>query len=195
MSKLVVAAFLALTACASYEVTPSGRTQKTTENYMLVLEKNSDKVRRYSGFYNTIDMEGTLLNQEVTRAQLEQSAYIYQWDDAQFKDEKNKRESKMAKETELFLSFYTPDRKNDTLFKADSIWKIFLDIDGRRYEGKAQKIKTELIHIEGLYPYHNRFYTPYSIVFPVPTAQIEGKPAKLTITGAVGSANLNFNSK
>lgn len=183
---------LVLTACASYEVTPSGHTVKTTGEYIPVIEKNSDKIRRYSGFYNTLDMEATLIRSEVAQAQLEQSALLYQWDENKFAEEKKKFEARLSKESEVFLSFYTPERKNDTLYKPDSIWKLFLDVDGKRYEGKATKIKLPLIEIEGLYPYHNRFYTPYSVVFPVPMRSIEGKPVKLTVTGAVGSAVLNF---
>ena len=193
MKKHLILPFLFLASCASYEVTPSGRTQKTVDAYMDTVEKYSDKARKYSGFYNTIDLEGTFINKSVSDAQVEQAAYLYQWDATRASEEAAKRQAKMATETEFFVSFYTPERRHDTLFKSDSIWKIFLDVDGRRYEGTAKKIKMELIAIEGLYPYHNRFYTPYSVTFPVATSQVEGRPAVLTVTGAVGSASLKFN--
>lgn len=193
MKFLCIVSLIILSSCASYEVTPSGRTQKTVSDYMTTVEKYTDRVRKYSGFHNTIDMEGTLLNSEVMKAQVEQAAYLYQWDDARVSEESTKRQGKMAEQTEFFISFYTPDRKNDSLFKKDSIWKIFLDVGGRRFEGTATKIKMEAIAIEGLYPYHNRFYTPYSVVFPVATNAVEKSPLELTVTGAVGSATLKFN--
>ncbi|UOF01100.1 hypothetical protein [Bdellovibrio reynosensis] len=192
--KYLLLALLFLSACATnYEVTPSGHTIKTTGDYASVIDKNSDKVRRYSGFYNTLEMEGTVLNSAVSQAQLEQGAMLYQWDEKKFAEEKAKVEDRLSKQTDFFLSFYTPERKNDDLSKPNTMWKVFLDVEGRRYEGKVTKLKLQLAEIEGLYPYHNRFYSPYSVVFPVTMRSIEGKPLKLTVTGAVGSGVLEFN--
>ncbi|KYG66014.1 hypothetical protein AZI86_02795 [Bdellovibrio bacteriovorus] len=192
MKKILVSFALFFTACASYEVTPTGHTMKTTTDYMGVITKHSDSVRRYSGFYNILDMESTIITSQVAQAQLEQSAMLYQWDEARFAEEKAKFETRLNRESEIFLSFYTPDRKNDDLFKKNTIWKIFLDVEGKRYEGRATKLKLQLVEIEGLYPYHNRFYTPYSIIFPVPMRSIEDKPIKLTVTGAVGAGVMEF---
>lgn len=183
---------LTLSACVSYEVTPENRTQRITGDYVSVIEKHTDKARRYSGFYNTLEIEATMITSEVAKAQLEQSVELYQWDDKRLAEEKGKFENRLNNETEVFLSFFTPERKNDNLSKPNSIWKIFLDVGGKRYEGKATKIKLSLSELESFYPFHNRFYTPYSVTFPVPVRAIETKPMKFTITGAVGSATLNF---
>lgn len=191
MKYLIVLA-LFVSGCASYEVTPTGRTVKTTDNYADVIEKHSDKVRRYSGFYNTLDMEATLITSEVARAQLAQNQMLYQWDDVRAAEEKTKFEDRLSKQTEIFLSFFTPERKNDDLFKKNTMWSFFLDVDGKRYEGKIAKIKLQLAEIEGLYPYHNRFYTPYALTFPIPMRSIDGKEVKLTMTGVVGSGELVF---
>ncbi|MGZ3818786.1 MAG: hypothetical protein ACXVCA_19290, partial [Bdellovibrio sp.] len=123
---------------------------------------------------------------------LEKSVDLYQWDEKKLAEEKGKVENRLNNETEIFLSFFTPNRKDDNLSKPNSIWKIFLDVNGKRYEGKATKIKLSLSEIESLYPYHNRFYTPYSVTFPVSVRSIEGQPMKFTITGAVDSATLEF---
>lgn len=184
---------LSLTACASYEVTPTGQSIKTTHNYMEIIERHTDSVRLYSGFYNILDMEATLISSEVAEAQLAQGGMLYQWDETRAKEEKAKFESRLSRETEMFLSFYVPDRKQDDLFKANTIWRIFLDVDGKRYAGKATRVKMQLVEIEGLYPYHNRFYSPYMVSFPVSIRSIEGKPMKVTVTGAVGSGVLEFN--
>lgn len=193
--KFAFVLFLALTACSSYQVTPAGRTVRTGTDYETVVEKNSDKIRRYSGFYNTLDMEATLLNSEVAAAQLDQSAMLYQWDEKKYNEEKAKFENRLSKQTEVFLSFFTPERKNDELYKANTMWKIFLDVDGKRYEGKATKVKLQLAEIQALYPFHNRFYTPYSVVFPVPMRSLEGKAMMMTVTGPVGSGVLEFNAQ
>lgn len=193
--KYLLSFCLILTACASYEVSTSGRSVLTKGDYVEIIEQHTDKARKYSGFYNTIDIEGTAITSEVAQAQLDHSGMLSQWDDTKFNEEKVKSDGRLNKQMEFFLSFFTPERKNDDLSKSNTIWKIFLDVDGRRFEGKATKIKQQLVEVEALYPYHNRFYTPYSITFPVSTRAIENKPMKLTITGAVGSATLKFNSK
>ena len=192
MKKFLLSFALLFTACASYEVTPTGQTVKTTYNYADIIEKHSAKVRLYSGFYNILDMESTAITSEVAQVQLAQGALLYQWDEARAKEEKDKFESRLSKESEFFLSFYVPERKQDDLFKKNTIWRIFLDVNGKRYEGKVNRIKLQLVEIEGLYPYHNRFYSPYSVIFPVPMRSIEGQPMKVTLTGAVGSGVMEF---
>ena len=72
------------------------------------------------------------------------------------------------------------------------MWKIFLDVDGQRYEGKATKNKATLSEVQVMYPYHNRWSVPYIVTFPVATATVENKPATLTFTGAVSTSQLKF---
>lgn len=184
---------LLLSACAStYEVTPSGRTLRTADEYMETLEKNSDKLRSYSGFYNILDVEGVVLNSKVAEAQLDQSSRLYQWDESKYAEQKAKFDQRLSRESEFFISFFTPERKNDDLSKTTTVWRIFLDVDGRRFEGKAVKMKQPLAEIQGLYPFHNRFATPYSVIFPVAMRSIEGKEMKVTMTGPVGSGVMTF---
>lgn len=192
MKYLFILFSLFLTACATHELTPSGKAIQTDRDYTPIIEKNTDRVRRYSGFYNTLDIEGTVLNSQVLSAQAHQNALLYQWDDNKLSQELNNVQTRMTKEAEIFLSFFTPDRKNDDLYKTTTIWKIFLDVDGKRYEGKAKKIRLPLAELEGLYPYYNRFYTPYSVTFPVTMQSIENRPLSVTITGTVGSGTMTF---
>ena len=100
--------------------------------------------------------------------------------------------TKMAKETEFFISFFVPERKHDDLHKAKTLWKLFLDANGRRYEGKSSRMKTILSDVVSLYPQHNRWSTPYIVSFPVPVSMIENGGAILTITGPAGSTTLSF---
>lgn len=191
--KYLICLALLLSACASQTTAPTAAPALSADAYLDVIEKHSDKVRRYSGFYNTLDVEATAINSTVAQAQLSRQADLLQWDEKRIGEEKGKFENRLNKEAEFFFSFFTPERKNDDLFKPNSMWKIFLDVDGRRYEGKATKIKLQLVEIQALYPYHNRFYTPYTVTFPVPMRSIESKPLKVTITGSVDSGTLQFN--
>ncbi|WP_413577289.1 hypothetical protein ACLVWU_03280 [Bdellovibrio sp. HCB290] len=186
---------LLLTGCASYEITDTGRALRTEDQYFEIVQKNSDRTTRYSGLYNVLEMQATLLSSEVLEAQLDQKTRIYLWDDNKFQTEKNLVAKRLSTETEFFLSFFTPEKKNDDLGTPKTLWKTFLDVEGRRYEGKVIRIKSALAELTSLYPTHNRFYTAYSLIFPVSEKSIEGKEMKITVTGPVGSGTLNFNKK
>ena len=191
---LIIASALSfLTAsCATRDTTSTGLNVMSESAYQSIVDEYSDSTERYSGLYNTITMRSTILNSKVAHAQLDQNARLFLWDKAKYDDESKKVDQKLNKESEIFLSFYTPTRKHDNLNRSKTLWKIFLDVDGKRYEGKATKIKLLTTELQSIYPYHNSFSTPYSLIFPVPMKTIEKSNAKLTITGPVGSANQNY---
>lgn len=189
---LVSAAVIFTTGCATTEVTPTGVSVITQSEYERILEKYTESSRRYQGFYNTLQVEATLLNTPMTKAQLEQNARLFLWNREKMDEETKKAQDRNEKQTDVFLSFYTPERKNDNLNKSQSNWKVFLDVDGKRYDGKVTKIKSILSEVQGLYPYHNRFSTPYTVTFPVPVKVIEGKPIRFTVTGSVDFVVLDY---
>lgn len=193
--KYILALSFLIAGCASYEITQSGRSIRTEDQYFSIVDKNTDRTTKYSGLYNLLEMQAVMMNSELMDAQVDQLTRFYLWEDAKIQEEKGKREARLNKETEFFLSFYTPNSKNDDLQKDTTLWKTFLDVDGRRYQGKVTKIKSPLAELVSLYPTHNRFFTPYSLTFPVAMKSIEGKEMTLTVTGPVGSGTLHYNKK
>lgn len=192
MKSILLLSFLLLTACASQEIIRGGRPLLSQSKYADLIYDNTDKDIKYSGLYNTLEIHATPLNSKVALGQLDYQTQVYQWDEAKFSAENAAYETRLNREAEFFLSFFTPEKKNDDLTKANSVWKIFLDVDGRRYEGKVTKIRSLLAEVQALYPYHNRFSTPYSVVFPVPMKSIESKQMTLTMTGPIASGVLKF---
>jgi hypothetical protein len=190
--KYLLPLLLVLSACASTQVQKNGMTSITNDQYLDILEDNSDRIQSYSGFYNTLDVRGTINNSQVAQAQLLQNRRIYEWTEEKFNSEKALAETRLSKSADFFVSFFTPEKKNDDLIKVNTTWRLFLDVDGRRYEGKAIRMKLPMPEIEGVYPYHNRFATPYTISFPVSMRSIEGKDSTLTITGPVGTGIMKF---
>jgi hypothetical protein len=185
--------FLALlfSGCATTYVNPN---LKLTDekDYHEALEHFTVRKKVYDALYQTLEFAATFLNSSVMKLQIDQNARIYQWNLDQYSAEKSKVDSNLSKHTEIFLSFYTPERKNDDLNKTKTKWKVFLDANGRRYDGKIERIKAEYAEIISLYPHHNRWSTPYRVTFPVPTSAIENGLSKLTLTGPVGSASIEF---
>lgn len=181
--------FLLLVGCSTTRTTQSSMSSRS---YMAIVNKNSDHIRKYSGFYNTLDMEATVLNKEMLSNQLYYLTSLYQWDEAKSQAEAEKIFKDSKTSTQFFVSFFTPERKNIDLSRQNTVWKFFLDVDGRRFEGTAKRFRAPMAEIEVIYPYHNRFYSAYIISFPIPTESIEGKPLELTVTGAIDSGTLKF---
>lgn len=194
MIRRLLASWLALTAvaCATEQKSSTGLELMSAAEYERVIERNTRHTQKYSGLYNVMDVTATLVNSEVARAQLDQSARQSQWDAARFQLEKNKSDDTLKQKTQVFLSFYTPERKNDDLHKTATTWKVYLQSPERRWEGTATKLKDSLAELQGLYGYHNRFATAYMLSFPVAIKDIEGQPLTLKITGPVGSGDLSF---
>lgn len=184
---------IALAGCAQKTTNASGLELLTQSGFESVIDRYTDRSQKYEGLYNTIDLTATLRTSAVLRAQAEQQARIYQWDAAKLRAETNKLSEKARFETEVFLDFYTPERKNDDLARSSSQWRTYLEVNGRRWEGKVAKLRLSGSELHGLYPYHSRFATPYAVTFPVAVSTVEGKPAKFTITGPMGMATLHFN--
>lgn len=184
---------LFLNSCASKTYLADSGLQLISESaYENLLDNYTDRAEKYQGLYNSLHMAGTLVNTKIAMAQVDQKARQFLWDATKYQAERNQVAADLKNRTELFLSFYAPEKKHDDLHKSNSMWKIFLDCEGRRFEGKATKIKLQTVEVQGLYSYHNKFSTPYSITFPMPTSFIDGRNVRLTLTGPAGSATLDF---
>lgn len=192
MKSILVLSFLILASCASQELVRGGRPLISKSNYVDLIYDNTQKDIKYSGLYNTLEVQATPFTSQVAQGQLDYQTHIYQWDENKFSTESAAYETRLNREAEFFISFFTPEKKNDDLTKPNSVWKVFLDVDGRRYEGQVKKVHSLLAEIQGFYPYHNRFSTPYSVIFPVPMKSIESKPMTLTLTGPIAAGILKF---
>ncbi len=192
LSILLLMMSVAYASCVTRLSTPTGIPEVSVSEYESIIESKTKKKEIYDGFYNQVTVEGTWLDSTVTEANLSHSARLFQWDEQKYKDEKTKAISKHSSSTEFFISFYTPERKQNDLSKPKSMWKIFLDINGQRYEGKATKVKSSVSEVQVMYPYFNRWSVPYLVTFPVATALTENKPASLTFTGAISTSQLKF---
>ena len=183
--------FLTL-GCATSLPVPVGVPEIETSDYESLVAKKTKKVEVYDGLYNTLTVSATWVDSVMSQGTLAHNARMSQWQEYKYKEEKSKVIEKHTNNTEFFISFYTPERKHSDLSSRKTSWKIFLDVNGQRYEGKATKIKWILSEIQALYPFHNRWSYPYTVLFSVPTSEVENKPATLTITGTIGSAQLKF---
>ncbi len=163
--------------------------------YYSFVEQRSAKQIVYDGMINVLDASATLMSADLTFAQIDHNARIFQYNESQYQNEKGTAKNNLGQQTEIFLSFFVPDKKFDDLAKRSTRWKIFLDVAGQRYEPKVIKIKTQFAEILSLYPNHTRWGTPYRLIFPVPTSISEAGKAVLTLTSPLASTTMEFNTE
>lgn len=161
-------------------------------SFERIMETYSAGDSEYTGFYNNFEYRVTLLNTAVREAQLAKQTEFYQWDAAKVALEREKMTKELGEETKVFMSFFTPDRLNDNLTNAKSIWRVYLEVDGRRFEGKIKRLRNLLAELQALYPGHTRWTSPYEVTFPVGAASIERKVSKYTVTGPLGTRDVTF---
>lgn len=188
----IVFCIIFLNACVTRLPTPAGIKEISLSDYENRVRTKTKDIRIYNGFTNNLEIYATRMDSDMNEAYLSHSARLFQWSVSQFNDEKNKLILKQGTTSEFAVSFFTPERKNDDLTSSKSSWKIYLDVDGIRYEGKASKIKRNLAELEAFFPHHNRWFTFYTVSFPVATSLSENKPAILTFTGALGATQLKY---
>ena len=192
--KTFVAPLFLLTflGCATGYQNPNLPNLAPEKEYFRAVVDFTAKQQVYDGLYQKMEFDATLLNSKVARLQVDESARIYQWSEDQYKNKKSETETNLSKQTDVFLGFFVPERKQDDLQKSSTLWKIFLDVNGKRYEAKVTKIKTIHADVVSLYPHQSRFYTPYKLTFAVPATQVDNAASKLTLTGPVGSTSVDF---
>ena len=166
--------------------------QEPSSSYQNLLEKHTNTHKVYDGLVEVLEYNSTFLSRDLALAQVQENARTYQYSESQFNNESATVQANLAKQTEFFLSLFVTETRYDDLAKKTTKWKIFLDIGGKRYEGKAIKVKSQLIELQSLYPYHNRFTSAYRLVFPVPSVEVESGVSKLTLTGPVTSVAINY---
>jgi hypothetical protein len=176
----------AITACTTYPHN-EGR-----DEYIKKIRQHSAGDKQFSGLYHNFEFRATLLTMDVSQRIHERLDKFYEWDPSEEQEKLNRRMSELETSTKIWLSFFTPERKNDNLANKVSIWKIYLDVNGQRYEGRATKANKNYEEAKALFPYHSRWATPYYVTFPVPTREIENTAPKLTITGPLGRREVQF---
>jgi hypothetical protein len=192
MNKHILFPLVLLLASCS---TPANKTEvsvKDDSEISSTIKQYTDNKKVYDGFQNTLEISATLQNSAVLGSLLDKNAKFYQWNQETYDREKAKIENEKVRQTEVFLSFFIPERKLDDLAKPTTKWKLFLDFNGRRLEGKVTKLKSPLQEIQALYPHHSRWQSAYKVSFPVPTNLLDANASTLTVTGPVGSAQVNF---
>ena len=192
MARLLPLLFF-LSACASQQThTVNGIEAMSHTGYASMMKKNTVKTNQYSGFYQTFQADMTIMTSELQTEMLKQRAQFMQWNQQTYQAERDKMLQEASAYSKFFMRFFSPDHEYDDLHKGKTIWRVYLDFNGTRFEGKVRKISDKYVELTNIYPHLDRFSTPYEISFNVPMSTIEAGPSKVTLTSSLGSAEFKF---
>jgi hypothetical protein len=190
---MMMAVLLMGLGCVHAPVDRPGIVQALPEDeYALLIKKNTSRTDQYSGFYQTFQADVTILNTEVITANLRQRGHFLQWDDRTYQAERDKVMQEAAAYSKFFLRFFSPEHDYDDFYKGKTIWKVYLEYSGSRFEGKVKKMTEKFVEINTVFPHFDRFSTPYEITFNVPMTTIENGPCKVILTSSLGTAEFKF---
>jgi hypothetical protein len=190
---ILITALLGLAGCATTQSSRDNVIQGMSGyEYASLIKKHTTRTNQYSGFYQTFQADMTILTTEVQSAALKQRGQFLQWDQRQFQSERDKMVQEAAAYSKFFLRFYSPEHDYDDLNKGKTIWKVYLDYNGSRFEGKVKKLTEKYVELQTIYPYLDRFSTPYEIQFNVPMTTIENGDCKVVLTSSLGTAEFHF---
>jgi hypothetical protein len=185
---------LPLVSCMSPTIksgAPIGTALSDSE-YSKLMSTNTEHKIEYDGFYNKFEVFVTYMNSDVQSAYLQRRSDVLQWDVKTAQTERDKMFQENSTQTKFSMSLFTPTSRLNDLHKGTSIWKLYLEVDGQRYEGKPSKRNIKLEDHIALFPQHNRWSTPYEIVFQNPLSISEKSDVKFIITSSQGSAEFTF---
>jgi hypothetical protein len=172
--------------------TSASKLDRNSKDYYTTVKEYTDRSEYYEGFMNVFQMQGTVLNSQVLNGQVEKKAQSFAWNESQRLEEQAKVDNSLRTQTTVFLSFYSPENKINNLDSASSIWRVFLDVNNKRYVGSVSTYVGFANEASLFYPYHSVFAKAYLVKFAVPMINIQDYPMKLTVTGTIGSDSLNF---
>lgn len=193
---LILGLCLMLSACATNDKTTAtdvvAISDVPEQEYQSVIKKFSRDTKQYDGFHQTFGATVTLLNSEVNMLILQRRGHFLGWSEEEMREEREKSFQEMSAYSKVFLSFFSPNNEVDDLHRPDSIWKIYLEYNGQRYEGKIKKDTSKRAELQQLYTHMDRFHTPYIVSFEVPMSSVEQTNSKLVITSSLGTASFEF---
>lgn len=160
--------------------------------YIKLIERYTKSDKRYSGLHLAYEADVTMLNSEVRVAMVQRQTHFLQWNMDKARQEREEAIRNLSTYSTFFFSFFTPDNQHNDLTETDSIWEIYLEVNGTRYEGKTEKVAQKLIELEALFPHHDRWSTAYRITFNVPMTSIQQARSTVVITSSLGESRFVF---
>ena len=162
------------------------------DRYQSQMDEFTKSDKKYSGFHNAYQVSVTMLNSLIESNVIQQKGYYFQWDRSKTQKAREKMFQEHSSVSKYILVFYTPDRKDNNLEKANTIWKVYLKSNGQRFLGKVKKKNVIFSQFKTLYPHFTRWNKAYEITFPTPMNEVELLKSSIIVTSSLGHSEFHF---
>jgi len=182
-----------LTACSTPRpLGPEVGPRLDSSDYAKTIHRNTKFEKKYDGFYQLYEAHLTFVDSEVQTAILQKKSDVYLWNAETAQKEREKMFQENSNSSHFILIFYTPRPRLNELHRKNSIWEIFIEVNGQRYPADVKRVQGPFEHTAAIYPDHNRFTTAYELVFKVPLGAIEKNKPKVVIASTLGRSEFEF---
>ena len=157
--------------------------------YGSALEKATRQAAVYNGFDAEMYIYATNETPSFRRARTERIAQLYKVPASEV--ERNNVDLIEKFEGHVFfLAMNTNDRYANEIERPGSPWVVSLETPaGVVLPATVIRVNTRLLTVQGIYPYVDRFFVPYRVIFP---ASVGNGPYTLVVSGPLGTARLPF---
>ncbi len=143
----------------------------------------------YTGIETDAIVHATFKSREWQKAYIEKRAEVY----SLTQKEKEELQATMAdaldRETEIFLSLFSPKPEQARIRFNDRLWSIFIqDQDKKIYPLEIRPVRQPLAKLQTFYPYVRQWQQNYILKFPLPTPD----SLVLIMTGPLGTVELDW---
>jgi len=161
--------------------------------YDQALSRWTQNDKAYSGLSESYQVSSTLLSKEIVEQQVYMDAEEYHWTAEQFKDARQKALYDLTAKTTFFMAVYTEKDESNNLDKTNTIWNVFLNVNGHHYPTTSVKrIYDNREVLLRKYPYIQVWSRYYWVTFGVSTNEVTAGSSELTIAGPLGGSHLHF---
>ena len=135
-----------------------------------------------------------MMNSLVASNVIQQKGFYFQWDKNKTRKEREKMFQEHSSRSNYLLVFFTPDRKDNNLEKINTIWKVYLEVNGQRFLGSVKKKNVVYSQFVQLYPHFTRWNKAYEVTFDIPMNEVEIETSSIVVTSSLGSSKFDFES-
>jgi hypothetical protein len=190
---LITIAVLSLSACSSPQKRGAEVGPRYEDSaYEAIYRRHTQFDKRYDGFYQLYEVYATLISPEIQTTILQKESDVYLWTPEKARMERERVMQESSNSTKMHLVMFTPNTSANDLNRKNSIWHMYLEVDGQRYEGTARKRIGPVEDIRSFIPTHNRFSVAYDVTFNVPTNAVTGKTVYFILTSALGTSRFAY---
>ncbi len=188
--------FLLVAGCAAAPTQNSESEHKNTLaeiDYEGILKRWTTRDEAYQDYSQSYIVLATMISRELKERQINSEADHMHWTPSERQENLQKASYDLQTNTTFFVSLYTQNDVDNNLDKKDSIWNIFLDVNGKRVQPTSiKKIYENKAVLQTKYPYLDPWSKNYYVTFPVPADSVSDALPQMTIAGPFGASHLKF---